>query len=40
VDSHAWFKAKPPTADTDKEVRRLWYSQKPVTCKSLAGPDA
>jgi len=24
VDSHQWFKSKPPTADTD--VRRSWYS--------------
>jgi len=40
VDLHFWFKSKLPTADTDKDVRRLWCSQKLVTPKSRTGPDA
>ena len=27
-------------ADTDKDVRRLWFAQNPVTRNSLTGPDA
>jgi len=30
VDAHQWFKSKPPTADTDVDVRRLWYAEKPT----------
>ena len=40
VDAHLWFKSKPTTADTNEDVRRLRYSQNPVTQKSLTGPDA
>ena len=40
VDSHLWFKSKSPTADTDEDVRRLWYSQKPSTHKSRTDSNA
>jgi len=40
VDLHQKFKSKPPTADTDVAVRRLWYNQKPVIRTSRTGSDA
>jgi len=40
VDSHQWFKSKPATADTDADVRQLWYSQKPTVRQSRTGPSA
>ena len=40
VDAHQWFKSKPPTADTDAVVRRLWYGQTPTLYKSCTGSDA
>jgi len=40
VDSHLWFKSKPPTADTDMTVRRSWYSKNPAIYKSRTGSDA
>jgi len=40
VDAHQWFKSKPPTADTDVVVRRLWYAAKPTLYKSRTGCDA
>jgi len=40
VDAHQWFKSKPPTADTDVVVMRLWYGQKPTLRTSRTGGDA
>jgi len=40
VDTHQWIKSKPATADTDADVRQMWYSQKPTMYKSLTGADA
>jgi len=39
VDAHQWFKSKPPTADTDVDVRRLWYAEKPTLRNSRTGGD-
>ena len=40
MDGHLWFKSKRPTADSDEDVRRLWYDKKPTLYTSRTGCDA